>query len=176
MSSRVAGNGWSTRRRLLAVLLALLAVGGVGAAVTSAAWTDNVFFSSKASAASFNLQGSLGSATGPWTESDDSANITLVVPAATFADLVPGRTVDVSLYVKNVGSVAAALTTSVAATGDMFTGTGPATATVTGTPASLAATGVATLTLEVAAPTDWNTSYQGSTGSIVVTVHGETTA
>ena len=55
------------RRPLAAFGLAVLAVGGVGAALTSAAWTDNALFAAPATAATFDLQGSLDGTT--WSDS-----------------------------------------------------------------------------------------------------------
>src|SRR5690606_40575280 len=57
------------RRPIIAFALAALAVGGIGAAATSAAWTDNVFFSAQAESATFNLQGSIDGG-GTWQESN----------------------------------------------------------------------------------------------------------
>ncbi len=164
-------------RPIIAGVLALLAVGGIGAAATSAAWTDNVFYSATAQAATFDLQGSLDGTT--WAQSDNSGSVQLVVPATTFANLLPGQSRTVTLQVKNVGTVGAALTASAAwAGGSTFT-TAP-TLTVTPATGNLTATGAAgastTITLTVAAPADWAPANQGKTGTVVVTVAGTATA
>jgi len=166
------------KRPVVAVALALLAVGGIGAAATSAAWTDNVFFSSTAQAATFDLQGSLNGTS--WVQSDNANSIQLVVPAATFANLLPGQTRTVTLYVENTGTANSSLVASAAwATGSTFT-TNP---TISVTPASTtlaAATGgtptTTTVTLTVTAPSDWASVNQGKSGNVIVTVAGTATA
>ncbi|UUT35223.1 hypothetical protein [Microbacterium elymi] len=165
------------RRPIIAGALALLAVGGIGAAVTSAAWTDNVFFSAPAQAATFNLQGSLDG--GSWVESDNAGSIQLVVPAATFANMLPGQTRTVTLQVKNTGTANAALTATAAWTaGSTFTTAptltaAPATGTLTAAGGAGATT---TVTLTVAAPADWAAGNQGKSGTVQVTIAGTATA
>lgn len=160
------------RRPIVAFALAALAVGGVGAALTSAAWTDNVFFSGDAEAAVFNLQGSIDGTT--WRESDDEDSIQLVVPESAFANLLPGQTRTVSLHVKNLGSVSAALTSSVEIVGSSFQ-TDPAVA-VSGLVPTLASNGTDEFALTVTAPGDWSTANQGKSGTVVVTISGEAVA
>ncbi|MBU4466023.1 MAG: hypothetical protein KKH75_09295 [Actinobacteria bacterium] len=165
------------RRPIVAVVLATLAIGGIGAAATSAAWTDNVFFSAQAQAATFNLQGSLDGTT--WVESDNSGSIQLVVPTSTFANMLPGQTKSVNLYVKNLGSVSAALTgTAAFASGSTFT-TAP-TLALPGLAATLTpATGSSAsnqFTLTVTTPSDWAPINQGKSGTVVVTIAGTATA
>jgi len=169
------------RRTVLAFTLAALAVGGIGAAATSAAWTDNVFFSAQAQAASFNLQGSLSGAAGSWVESDDSGSITLVIPASELANLLPGANKSINLYVQNLGSVGAALTSSVAwATTPASTFTTNPTATIEGLATSLTAVTGSTnsdqFQLKVTTPSDWATTNQGKTGTIVITITGTAVA
>lgn len=159
------------KRPVAAFLLATLAVGGIGAAVTSAAWTDNVFFAAPAAAATFDLQGSLDGTT--WAQSDDQRSIALTVPAAQLANLLPGEKRDITLHVRNDGSVAAALTGSVEFSASTFT-TKPV-VSVNGLAPSLAPAGTDAFTLTVQAPADWDPSNQGKTGQIVVTVSGEAT-
>lgn len=166
------------RRPIIAFALAALAVGGIGAAATSAAWTDNVFFSAQAESATFNLQGSIdGGAT--WQESNDKGSIQLTVPLAELANLLPGQTRTIDLDIKNLGSVSAALTSSVEfATGSTFT-TNPD-ATVAGLATTLTAasgTGAADeFQLVVTTPADWAPVNQGKTATIIVTVSGTATA
>jgi predicted ribosomally synthesized peptide with SipW-like signal peptide len=168
----------SRTRPIIATVLALVAVGGIGAAATSAAWTDNVFFTAPAQAATFDLQGSLDGNT--WVQSDNPGSIQLVVPASTFANLLPGQTRSVTLYVENTGTANSALVASAAWTsGSTFT-TNP---TISVSPASstlAAANGTTptttTVTLTVAAPADWAATNQGKTGSVVVTVAGTATS
>ncbi len=164
------------RRPIVAFALATLAVGGVGAALTSAAWTDNVFFAAQADAATFNLQGSLDGKN--FVESDDKDKIELVVPATTFAKLLPGETRSVTLYVKNLGNVSAKLTSAVewstatnfvtkpgAVVGDLATTLTPATTTGD----------TDAFTLTVTAPKDWDVANKGKSGTVIVTVSGEAT-
>lgn len=165
------------RRPIIAGALALLAVGGIGAAVTSAAWTDNVFFSAPTQAATFNLQGSLDGS--GWVESDNAGNVQLAVPAATFANLLPGQTRTVTLQVKNTGTANAALTASAAWAGTSTFTTAP-TLSVSPATTSLSAVGgtsaATTVTLTISAPADWAPVNQGKTGTVVVTVAGTATA
>jgi predicted ribosomally synthesized peptide with SipW-like signal peptide len=168
----------SRKRPIVAAVLALVAVGGIGAVATSAAWTDNVFFTAPAQAATFDLQGSLDGST--WVQSDNPNSIQLVVPAATFANLLPGQTRNVTLYVENTGTANSALVASAAwASGSTFT-TNP---TISVSPSSstlAAATGstpaTTTVTLTVSAPSDWAAVNQGKAGNVVVTVSGTATS
>lgn len=165
------------RRPLVAFALATLAVGGVGAALTSAAWTDNVFFAAQAEAATFDLQGSLDGTT--WVQSDNKGSIQLVVPASQFAKLLPGETRTVNLNVKNVSTVSASLTSTVEwATGSTFT-TNP-TATVSGLAATLTPTGTSGETdqfaLTITTPANWDVANKGKSGTVVITVSGTATA
>lgn len=165
------------RRPVAAAVLAILAVGGIGAAATSAAWTDNVFFSSQAQAATFNLQGSLDGTS--YKESDNANSVELVIPASQLANLLPGQSRSIDLYVKNTGSVSAALTGSVAfAANSTFTtnptaGLGDLAATLT---PSTGATASDKFTLTITTPADWATSNQGKTGTVIVTIAGTATA
>lgn len=175
-AARAAAPRKGKRRPLIAFGLAALAVGGIGAAATSAAWTDNVFFSAQAQAATFNLQGSLDGKT--WVESDNKDKIELVVDAAKFANLIPGETRSVTLYVHNLGSVSAALTSTVEYATSSFA-TNP-TATVgdlaaTLTPVSGAGSSDA-FTLTITTPKDWDAKNQGQTGVVFVTIAGTATA
>lgn len=162
------------RRPIIAFALATLAVGGVGAALTSAAWTDNVFFSASADAATYNLLGSLTNNGTDWVESDSKNPVQLTVPATQFAKLLPGQSRTVSLYVKNDSNVSTTLVaTPEWATGSTFV-TAPTTA-VTG-PATLAPGATATFTLTVTAPANWDVANKGKTGTIIVTVNGTATS
>lgn len=168
----------SRRRPIMAFALAVLATGGIGAALTSAAWTDNTFFSAPAAAATFNLQGSTDGTT--WKESANKNSIELVIPAEKLANLLPGETRTIKLWVKNVSSVNAALTSVVEyANGNTATDfTVKPTATITGLASTLTASGAAAtdeFELVVTTPADWATTNQGKTGTIVVTVSAAAT-
>lgn len=160
------------RRPVAAFALAALAVGGIGGAVTTAAWSDNVFFGADAEAATFTLQGSIDGRS--WVESHNADSIQLIVPEATLANLLPGQSREVPLHVKNSGSVSAALTSNVAIAGSDFE-SDPA-ATVGGLAAKLNPGGTDEFTLTVTAPGDWSPANQGKSGTVVVTVSGEAVA
>ena len=95
------------RARRVKIGLAGLAVLGVGAALTSAAWTDVVFFDADVTTGNFNLQGALpadqaapdappdGAA---WEESDDITAITLTFDEIQVA---PDESVVLTGYVRN---------------------------------------------------------------------------
>lgn len=151
------------------------AVLGIGAAITTAAWTDQVFFTADASTATFNLQGS-DAATGPWDEYATEADA-LVIPiaASEFGDLVPnGAAKSVTVYVKNDSTVAADLVSDTRLSGDLFSLTG-ATTTVSAVldKTTLAADEVTPLTITLT-PGDLPASFQGKTGTILVEVTGST--
>ncbi|MBO1031235.1 hypothetical protein IPV09_07775 [Tessaracoccus sp. SD287] len=165
------------RRALVPFFLAVLAVGGVGAAATSAAWTDNTFFSGSAAGATFNLQGSLDGVT--WKESASADSVQLVIPASQLNHLLPGQTRTIDLWVNNDSSVNAALTSTVAfASNSTFT-TLP-TVSISDLSATLTPTGSTgssdKFQLVLTTPADWAASNQGATGTVTVTISGTATA
>lgn len=161
------------RRPVAAAILATLALGGIGAAITSAAWTDNVFFAAPAQAAEFNLQGSLDGAT--WVESDNPEAIELNIDSGALANLLPNQTRTITLYVKNTGTVNASLVhTEAFAAGTTFTDA-PKIA-VTDLAENLAPNDSDAFTLTVTTPENWDAANQGATGTIVVTVEGTAVA
>lgn len=157
------------RRGIVAALLAVLAVGGIGAAVTSAAWTDNVFYSADATAAEFNLQGSLDGAT--WVESDNKNAIEIVVPASAFDELLPGEDRDVTLWVKNDSTVDATLAPATFEWDGATFAANP-TVAILGAPTTLTPGQEASFTLNLTTPADWADANQGETGTIIVTLQG----
>lgn len=160
------------RRPVVAFALAALTVGGLGAAITTAAWTDNTLFAASASAATFDLEGSTDGTT--WAQSDDSGAVQLVVPSSAFSDLLPGESREFALHVRNAGSVSAALTATAVVSASTFT-TDPS-VSISGLISTLSANGSDEFLLTVTAPADWNTSNQGKSASILVTVSGEAVA
>lgn len=84
------------RRKVTKFALAGVAVLGVGAALTSAAWSDSVFFSGSAEAGSVDLKGRI---------SGDPAfvNGPIAIPASTFDGLAPLQPKTVTLEVLNDG-------------------------------------------------------------------------
>lgn len=160
----------SKRRAIVAGALALIAVGGIGAAATSAAWTDNVFYSASTTAGTFNLQGSLDGS--DWKESDDQGAIELVIPATAFENLIPGDSRVVTLHVKNDSDVDATLSDATFAwAGATFTAN--PTVTLSSVAGTLAPEATTTFTVTVTTPADWAGTNQGKTGTIVVTVGGQ---
>ncbi|KQM80721.1 hypothetical protein [Agromyces sp. Leaf222] len=97
------------RRLITGISLAAVAVLGVGAAITTAAWTDNVWFSATANTSSIELLGAVGE-TEPapgdaaWEEADEESTA-VVIPAASFADLVPEETRAVQIWLWNDSTV-----------------------------------------------------------------------
>lgn len=174
--ARAAAPRKGKSRPIIAFALAALAIGGIGAAATSAAWTDNVFFSAQAEAASFNLKGSLDGKT--FVESDSAEKIELVIPADKLANLLPGQTRTIDLWVTNEGTVNAALTGSVAFTASTFAENPKV--SVSGLVATLTPVTTTGATdqfqLVVTTPADWSTKNQKATGTIVVTIAGTATA
>lgn len=166
------------RAAIARFVLAGVAVLGIGAAATSAAWTDDAWFSANANSATVELQASLDGST--WIDADTSGAAAVTIPPATFANMVPGQTRTVTLHLKNASTVPLAIGAPVVTpTDDMFTGATPATVAVTGAPATLAAgadTLTAPITLTVTAPDPWPATYQGKTGSVTIQFQGQTTA
>ncbi|UZN04064.1 hypothetical protein [Cellulomonas sp. S1-8] len=158
--------------------LAGIAVLGIGAAATSAAWTDQAWFAGSASAVTVELQGSVDGTT--WIDADTSAaGIAVAIPESTFAGLNQGADRTYTLNLKNSGSTpltlgTATVTTDSGTTTSIFAGTTPATAAVTGPVATtLAAGATTTATLRVTTPAAWPATYQGKTGSLTVMFSGQ---
>jgi hypothetical protein len=93
------------RKRAAIVKFGLVgaALVGIGAAATSAAWTDDAWFSATATGATIELEGSLDSTPLDWDVADDEIGA-LVIPAAAFAELVPGEARPYTIHVRNNGS------------------------------------------------------------------------
>ena len=166
-----------TRRRRYFLPIALAAVGvlGIGAAVTTAAWTDQVWFAAEAKAADFNLQGSLLEA-GPFDEYE-SQGTALAIPISTsnFGDLVPSdtaRTLDV--YVKNAGTVDATLSLTSSGTGALFTTAGSTvTVSAIASDTDLAPGEVTKVTITLT-PGQMPAALENTSGTVLVTVTGST--
>lgn len=149
------------RRRKRAAALKIALAGGailaVGAAATSAAWTDQAWFSTEAAGASFELQGSYGG--GTFEDADEGDAIT--IPASQLADLVPGDSRSFEIQVKNAGGVPMSVEAEATwvASGAGFVGA--PTVDLAGVPAAtLAADATATVTVEVTVPDDWDAANQ----------------
>lgn len=169
----------SRRRTVTKFALAALALLGIGAAATSAAWTDDAWFSGTASAATVELEGSLTSG-GPW-ELADVVGEAVVIPPETFENMLPAEVRTVTLYLHNASSVPLSVPAgTLSATGPLFEGTNPVIVSVGAlTPASpLPVDGEASVVLTLTAP-DWGAAdigYQGATGDLTLQFTGTTEA
>jgi hypothetical protein len=169
------------RRTTLRIALAGVAIAGVGAAITTAVWTDDVFFGATATASSFDLQHSAAAA-GPWSDEGVPGDEAVVaITAADLDALSPSTTIDVPFYLCNVGTTAGTVTAiTTPEIGDPLGAAAGAelTATVT-TPLVGAvlpsdpscATPVAG-TLQVVTTAAFPSAAQGLTGEITFTVTG----
>ncbi|MGB0112188.1 MAG: hypothetical protein WBP59_03115 [Ilumatobacteraceae bacterium] len=162
------------RRKITKFALAGVAVLGVGAALTSAAWSDNVTFFGDASTGTLDLKGQ--DINGDWVDAD-SGEVTIALPSDAFDEIGPNISDTYRIRVFNDGSLPIALTTGVAQseTGALFGGLKPATITVgdwnraTINPQQQAWADV-TVT-----GGDWNGSeYQGAVGTLEIDVQGQT--
>lgn len=159
--------------------LAGLAVTGIGAAVTTAAWTDNVWFSAQADTQDFDLKGSIDGVTWHEGQTADSA-IEFAVDPNVFSNIVPGGTYTTDLMVKNFSANDALLDVSAQGKGDLFT-VGGEELTVN---ASLSSAGTqvlspnetATIKITVAADDSLTSAAQGEKGNIIVKIVGSTVA
>ena len=94
----------STRRRKVTKFaLAGVAVLGVGAALTSAAWSDNVWFGGDADAADFELSG-FDPVSRTWVPAD-TASTGIELPATAFDTIGPGVADSYELRVRNDGDI-----------------------------------------------------------------------
>jgi hypothetical protein len=124
------------RRRFgsLRFALAGVAVLGIGAAITTAAWTDDVYFGAQGVASSFDLQGTaLGAAADCSTatgwqdigvpgETDETTTIDF--STAEFGALAPGEVVTAELCLRNVGTADGTIddTVSLSVSGPLYDG------------------------------------------------------
>ncbi|QGQ19691.1 hypothetical protein GC089_11210 [Cellulomonas sp. JZ18] len=175
--------------------LAGVALLGIGAALTSAAWTDDAWFTASASAVDggdIELLGGLSA--DKLVEADDvSGAVNISVPANQLAGFVPGETRDVTLYLHNDGELPLSVTGTFAkqTAGGLFDGPKPVevsllnsagTEPLPGTSDSqtvgpLAPDAGTTVVLRLAAPhwTNADTGYFGATGDMTVTFTGTVT-
>jgi hypothetical protein len=92
----------SRRRKITKFGLAAVAVLGVGAALTSAAWSDNVWFGGTANAAKFELSGSVDNI--DWV-ADSTSSVSIQLPADTLKAIGPNVSDEVVVYVRNDGDI-----------------------------------------------------------------------
>ncbi len=153
------------RTRRAQVLKYVLASGvllGIGAGATSAAWSDDAWFSSGASSASVELQAST-TAAGPWDNADTDPGVTF--GTAAFTNLLPNQTRTATIYLRNHGSTCLNVQAPTITKAAPLDGTTVNDATVTVSPAVVgplapndAAT--ATVTVTVTTPSSWAVSHQ----------------
>ena len=183
------------RRKRAAIVkfsLAGAAVLGIGAAATTAVWTNDAWFSATAAAVdpatAINLQGAFN-ADAPGTEpttgftaaDDDSAAI--AIPSTVFADLVAGDTISTTVWLKNAGTSAlqiaeprlvvdgATYTIDNPAAAGLFAEDG-ATLEVTGAPNALEPGEVAPATVTIALDADASESFGGKSGDVLIQFQG----
>ncbi len=161
--------------------LAGAALLGIAAAATSASWSDNAWFSASAQAATVKLSASSSGTSGSFTYADTGNGGTAITfGASDFGELNQGASKPVTLYLRNDGSVpltVSAVTTS--GTGGIFTADTSVTGTA-GNPAavvsdlatgtSIAPGATASFTVTLTTPLDWESSFQGKTGTVAVHV------
>lgn len=148
------------KRTILRLALAGVAVLGIGAAITTAVWTDNVFFTATATSSSFDLQGRSGTA-GAWLDvgiPGDSDTVPITITGAGLDTISPSETVTVPFQLCNVGTSTGSITAVTAPTfaGDFATAAG-ITVTMTG------------VTVGTPLPADTVACTSPITGNVVVT-------
>ena len=162
-------------RKVTKFALAGVAVLGVGAALTSAAWTDNVWFGAAASAGSVDLVGSTDRGNN-WHQGNDSGASIPVDPTA-FANMAPLESRVVTLSLRNNGSVPLELDDALpSGTGPLFGGNANDDLDVDVQSldgAIIAPNAVVEFTVTVTAP-DWGNNDQGKTGALLVQVGAHT--
>lgn len=187
MTHRLPRHARSTGpRRHGRVVRAVLAGGvllGVGAGLTSAAWTDGAYFQAAASAASVDLQACVTSnptsATPTWTCStaDTAGTAAAILPAGTFSGMTPGHTYTTKIRVLNAGTATLAVTVGSTPLAEPLTGTAPnATVSLDATSFSLAPGGAQVITLTITTPSDWNQSHANQTSGAALQVLATGTA
>lgn len=172
--------GWKVARLVLAGCVLV----GVGAGVTSAAWTDAAVFKASATTPTVELQGGNGQSPTSWSNADDTTTA-VTLPATAFANLAPGVTAQAHVGLKNTSTVPLTVgAPTVAWSGDFASGSCAlgtvTTVTVNGgtAPVTLAATNGTTtdVLISVTPPTSWNGSStcQNKTGNLTLTFTGST--
>jgi hypothetical protein len=182
------------RRRGVVVLkfsLAGAALLGIAAAATSAAWSDNAWFSGTATGATVNLEGAVTAvggtpAVGDWTHADGTGTTpSITVDSAAFGvdNLLPGDDKKIQLNLRNAGSTALTLgTTTVALDGasdfittDSTDAIHNAVLTVTSIPGSLAKEATTSVTLELKVGSEWPQTNAAKSGKFTVSFPGTAT-
>ncbi len=163
--------------------LAGAALLGIGAAVTSAAWTNDAWFSADASAVdpatAINLQGAFNATTpteqpaaGAFVAADTSG-AAVQIPASVFANLTAGDEITVPVWIKNAGTADLTIATPVVdPSGDLFAA-GGATATLGTAPTTLASGAVTSVDVTVELPdTASAATFGGTSGTVLIQFQG----
>ncbi|MGI9822766.1 hypothetical protein [Agromyces sp. Marseille-Q5079] len=170
------------RRTALRLALAGVAVFGVGAAFTTAAWTDGAVFSVTASASTFDLQ-ARQSATEEWEDvgaPGSSDTVPIVLDSAELAALSPDETIDVPFELCDAGDAGSIASISAPVIeGDLaVSAAGTITATVTAPlidaalPSDPACAAPIAGNLRVVTTPEFPPEAQGDAGTITFTVTG----
>ena len=161
--------------------LAGAALLGIAAAATSAAWTDNAWFSADAHAATVKVSASSDGTNFSYADTGNGGTA-ITFGATEFGQLNAGVTKTVTLYLRNDGTVpltVSAVTTS--GSGGIFTADTSVTTGTGGNPAAVT-TNLPTsttipadhtpvpFTVTITTPSDWATSFEGKTGTVTVHV------
>ena len=153
--------------------LAGVALLGIGAAATSAAWTDQAWFGASATAAKVELAASLDGTSYSVADAEATA---VTIP---FDLLNAGATVTKTVWVRNEGSVPVTVSAPVVAKTGLFTGSGtgslaPAAVTVSNVADTVLDPNEATsATVTVVTPVNWDDSFQSQTGTLTITFTGQ---
>ncbi|BDV32065.1 hypothetical protein [Microbacterium terricola] len=171
MSSRDRTDRKDRRNTIIRISIAGLAVFGIGAAITTAAWTDQVWFAAEADVASLDLKGST-TATGPWDDyATEGDALTIPVSASDFGALQPNRTYEMEVYVKNADTADATLTVDADLTGAIADAGSTITVDAVAAETALATDDVTAVTITLTTG-DIPATLQGATGTALVTVTG----
>jgi hypothetical protein len=194
ISVQRSGRGSSTdpardrrRKRGAVVKLSLgaLALVGIGAGATAAAWTDDAWFTASATTPTIQLQGGTGQSPTTWSNADTSG-AAITIPASAFANLAPGVTATAHVGLKNISTVPLTVAVPTATWGGDFVSSGSCalgpvtTVTINGgtSAVTLAATAGTTtdVLVSVATPSAWNgaTTCQGKIGALTLAFTGTT--
>jgi hypothetical protein len=159
------------RRKITKFALAGVAVLGVGAALTSAAWSDNVWFGGNTAAADFELSGSThGDPLGVW-EANSSEGTTIALPVEAFDEIAPGVPDTYDVYVRNEGDIPIYLNPAVVTVGGDMEGLVTTSATYNRT--TLQSDQIARVRVVV---TGTDALLEGTDGTILVQVEGTSEA
>lgn len=164
------------RRKITKFALAGIGLVGIGAALTSAAWSDEVWFRANASAETVDLQGSVDGTT--WLDEGypgtTSETVPIPIPSTEFEGLVPGTTRYITVYLLNAGTSTLQLVDPPALVWAPTTFATGLTLNPSFSQTELAPNAQATLTLELLVPNDWPDTNLGTTATLTITVTGET--